>query len=311
MTEGARYAAGALLAVGAGAIFNLGVLVQKRAVNATAGGGALMPRLLRSPTWLAGVAIQFLLGTPLYAAAQLSIGPTLIPGLMATGLVVLALGSPLVVGERVVPSDWAAVGLIVAAVALFGASGLSVDLGGLELHRGTLLYRLAGITALAGAIALALLGAAGAASARGARPGALLSLASGLLYALGNLWLGAFMATAERVASGEREGGLVVFGLAGLALVAIANILSMAWLQRAFRHGKAAALVPLQQAPIQILPAVSYFAVFLQTPPRPSSPYLAASGIVLVLAGSALLGRGGGANSPSDPARRDAPRASG
>ena len=68
--------------------------------------------------------------------------------------------------------------------------------------------------------------------------------------------------------------------------------------------------MPLQQVPIQILPAVAYFAVFRLPPARPWSGWLAAGAVAMVLAGSAVLGsrtagegRGdaGGLQQPPEP----------
>ena len=97
MSDTARYLLGALLAVASGAVFNLGVLIQKKAVNTVPADGAnLMHRLVRDRKWVSGLLLQFVVGTPMYAAAQIFIGPALIPGLMATGLVVLpAWGGPI------------------------------------------------------------------------------------------------------------------------------------------------------------------------------------------------------------------------
>jgi hypothetical protein len=292
MTATIRYVVGASLAVGAGALYNIGVLVQKKAVNSIgAKTGSLMAHLVKNRLWLLGLGIQFLLGTPLYAAAQLFIGPTLIPGLMATGLIVLALGSPLVAGEPLRKTDLAAVGIIVVAVGLLGLSRLSVDLATVDLLGGPLVLRFCVLSAAAVGLALALVVAC---ASLPSRRGTLLIIASGLVYALGNLWLGVVMTVLARFAGGDRQMPLVAAGLVSLAMVIATNLLSVVWTQRAFRHGKAASLVPLQQVPIQIIPALSYFVVFLLPPAQPWSPYLALGGIGLVILGSALLGAGSG-----------------
>jgi hypothetical protein len=291
VSDTTRYLVGALLAVASGAVLNLGVLIQKKSVNAvTAEGATLMIRLLRDRRWVVGLLLQFVIATPMYAGAQLFIGPALIPGLMATGLVVLALGSPLVAGESLRRADLLAVGVVVLAVALFGASRLSIDLEEVNVLEGALAARFALMTAAAAVLAVVLYAVSGA---RQAWRGLLVIVASGLLFALGNLWLGAVMAVLGRVVGGARDSATLLGGAVSLAVVIGTNVLSVVWTQTAFRHGKAATLMPLQQVPIQIVPVVSYFAVFLQTPPHPSSPYFVAGGVVLILVGSAILGTGG------------------
>jgi hypothetical protein len=284
----ARYLAGALLAVLAGAVLNLGVLIQKKAVNATpAGPGPLMGRLLRNRVWMGGFALQFLLGSPMYAGAQLLIGPALIPGLMATGLIVLALGSPLVAGEPVRGSDWAGVALIIVAVALLGLSRLSVDLRVIDVFGGPLLVRLAVSTAALAVLAFGLQTASrGVPGARGP----LLILGSGILFALGNLWLGVLMAGFARLFLGEVTTRNLAGVAAAAALVAATNLLSVVWTQNAFREGRATMLVPLQQVPMQVIPAASYFVVFLQAPADASSVLLAGLAVTLILGGAVVLG---------------------
>jgi hypothetical protein len=291
MSDAARYAVGALLAVASGAVLNLGVLIQKKAVNLVPADGAnLMARLIRDRKWVGGLLLQFVVGTPMYAAAQIFIGPALIPGLMATGLVVLALGSPLVAGESLRTRDFVAVGIVVVAVALFGLSRLSIDLGKVDVLAGTLALRFVGMTVAASVLAAVLYLLSGI---RAGWRGNLVILASGLLYALGNLWLGATMGALSRIVEGGRATALIAGGAAALAVVIATNVVSMVWTQTAFQHGKAATLMPLQQVPIQIVPAVSYFAVFLMSPPAPSSPFLVVAGVALIVAGSTILGSGG------------------
>jgi hypothetical protein len=250
-----------------------------------------------------GLALQFAIGTPMYAAAELLIGPTLIPGLMATGLIVLALGSPMVAGEPLRKTDLAAVAIIVVAVALFGLSRLSIDLGGMDLLRASLVLRFAAMTAAVTVLALLLFVIA---RVRKAGRGSLLIFAAGLLFSLGNLWLGVVMAALARIVSGAAHMPLVVAGAVALAVVIATNLVSVVWTQEAFRHGRAASLVPLQQVPIQIVPALSYFLVFLLSPPLPSSPYLAIGGVLLILVGSTILGAGTGASAGHGGAERAA-----
>lgn len=84
------YWAGVTAAIAAGITFNLGMLIQKPAVAKTTAGSSLIRQLIRSPLWLGGFALQFIIGMPLNMLAQSLIGPAIIPGLMAVGLVVLA-----------------------------------------------------------------------------------------------------------------------------------------------------------------------------------------------------------------------------
>ncbi len=125
-----RYAAGVAAALAAGAAYNVGQLAQKIAVNrlpaerARAGAG-FVAGLLRSPLWLVGFGVVFLVGTPLNIVAAAWLGPAILPGLMSLGLVVLTVGAVTVAGERLGAADVAGVALVMAGIALIGLSHLA------------------------------------------------------------------------------------------------------------------------------------------------------------------------------------------
>ena len=117
-------------------------------------------RLLRRPLWLAGLALELGAGTVFFLLAQVRLGPALIPGLMATGLILLA-----------------------------------VDLSSYDILDAGFLVRAAAFSAAVTALffALRLRPVAG----RGAKPairGVSAALGSGLLYVLSNFWVGPFAA---------------------------------------------------------------------------------------------------------------------
>lgn len=72
--------------------------------------------------------MQFIVGMPLNMLAQSKIGPAIIPGLMAIGLIVLTIGAVRLAGESFDSGDIAGILLIIAAVTVFGLSQLSVDI---------------------------------------------------------------------------------------------------------------------------------------------------------------------------------------
>jgi uncharacterized BrkB/YihY/UPF0761 family membrane protein len=73
-----------------------GQLLQKKVVNDIRHddpGRGFMRRLLRSPLWMVGMVVGLGGGTAGYMLAQNLIGPALSPGLMASGLILLSIGS--------------------------------------------------------------------------------------------------------------------------------------------------------------------------------------------------------------------------
>lgn len=282
------YLIGVIAAVAAGVTFNLGMVAQKVAVMRLPTEAGLMHQLVRNPLWMAGFALQFLVGMPLNLLAQAKIGPALLPGLMAAGLIVLAIGAVRLAGESLSLADVAGILLIIAAITFFGLSQLAVDMQAIDLWQPAFLLRLAIFTLIVAGLSVAChLAQRTAPRMRGV----LRTLDAGLLYAQSNLWLGVLMGLIARWGTGQLTARDLL--LAGIAtgIVSAGSMLGIVETQRAFQVGEATKLVPIQNVPGQILPIIAYFAVFALNPSTPAALPLAALGILLVLAGAALLAR--------------------
>jgi drug/metabolite transporter (DMT)-like permease len=285
---GESYVWGVLAAVGAGIAFNLALVMQKIAVGRVGSEGRFLRRLVRNPLWLQGLALQFLVGVPLNLIAMATIGPAIIQGLMAIGLVALAFAAARVAGERVGRQDWIGILLITVAVALFGLSRLSVDMASIDLYDPAFAARLALFTGAVTSFSVTchLLQARNSQLRGIAR-----TLDAGFLFAQTTLWLGILMAFRARLASGQFSGRDALGVVVTSAVIVATNALGTIETQRAFQAGDVARLVPLQSGPQQILPLMSYFAVFDLTPPDAAALPRAAAATVLILAGSTLLAR--------------------
>ncbi|HOA15482.1 MAG TPA: hypothetical protein PLT03_03020 [Bacillota bacterium] len=282
------YWIGVMAAIAAGISFNLALLVQKLAVRKAADGEALMPQLLRSPLWLAGFSLQFFIGVPLNIVAQGIIGPAILPGLMAIGLVVLAIGASTIVGERFRRSEMLGIAFVMAAVTAFGFSRLSVDLRAVDLYEPAFLLRLG----IFSTCVMSLSAACFIAQRRSARTrGILKTLNAGLLFSQSNLWLGISLALLARWS----KKGFSAFDSAYLSVAVVivlaGSILGVAETQGAMKFGDVSKLVPIQHIPTQILPILAYLTVFYKLPVAPSAMLLAVSGIIFVITGAILLAR--------------------
>lgn len=282
------YWIGVAAAVAAGVAFNLGILIQKLAVMKTPGKAGLMRRLVRSPLWLTGFALQFVIGMPLNMLAQAKIGPAIIPGLMAIGLIVLAIGAVRLAGERIQIADAAGISLVIAAVIAFGLSRLSVDMRSIDLYEPTFLVRLGAFTLFVAAMSL-LCHMMQKVNAR--LRGILRTLNAGLLLSQSNLWLGILMALTARWGAGQFDIPDLLFVVLASSIVFAGSMLGIAETQRAFQYGEASRLIPIQYVPSQILPVAAYFVVFALRPATAQGLPLAMAGIVLVLFGAILLAR--------------------
>ncbi len=287
-TANAAYWIGVIAAITAGIAFNLGMVIQKLAVMKTSRDTGLMHRLIKSPLWLSGFALQFIVGTPLNMLAQSKIGPALIPGLMAVGLIVLTIGAVRFAGESLDLVDITGILLVIAAVTVFGLSRLSVDMQLIDLWAPAFLLRLGLFTAFVAALSLVcqLL------QRKNDRlRGILRTLNAGLLLSQSNLWLGILMAFLIKWGNGTLTFPDLVFIVIASGIVFLGSMLGIAQTQRAFQVGEASKLVPMQTVPVQILPIAAYFLVFRLSPSTPLAVPLALGGTVLVLLGAALLAR--------------------
>ena len=95
-----NYVLGVILTILGGVVNNLAVIMQKYEINKLPKGEEkLMKTLIKKPLWLIGLIIQLGLSSILIIVAQILIGPALVPGLMAAGLIILAIGSVKILNE--------------------------------------------------------------------------------------------------------------------------------------------------------------------------------------------------------------------
>jgi drug/metabolite transporter (DMT)-like permease len=124
-------ALGALLAVGAGLLYNGGVALQSLEARDTPAHWAWRPtlisRLLRRRRWILGTVIG-LLGWPLHAASLLLAPLTVVQPALALGLILL-LGVGIRLGERVGALDIAAVTSLIVGVGVLAATAPAPHFG--------------------------------------------------------------------------------------------------------------------------------------------------------------------------------------
>jgi hypothetical protein len=281
------YAWGIVFALLAGFASQAGHICQKLVVNQESSGKqGFFARLLRRPLWVSGMILELGVSTVFFLLAQVYLGPALIPGLMATGLIVLAVGSARIVREPLGFGDGLGIVLLITAAALLGASRLAIDLVEFDIFDYGFLKRSgifsAAVTGLFFAFRLLPRGA-------GAGSGALHALGSGLLYVLSNFWVGPFTGAVLRLFRGELGPGVWAMFAFGSAVLVLTNLFGIAELQRAFRVSRAAVAAPLQTVPMLVAPGLVYLLVFRLAPPARSSLWLFGLGTALVVASSLLI----------------------
>ncbi len=286
--EPAIYWIGVILAILGGFSHYSGLILEKHVINKMPDEAKLMKTLIKEPLWLFAIFVRFGIGSLLFVFAQIIIGPAIIPGLMASGLIVLAIGSVHLLGEKLNYMEIFAIIVMIMAVTFIGLSGLSIEISGenlLDPHFLARMFISTGSLALIAIIFQII-------QAKISRFRViLLALISGLMLSLNNFWIAPFIWSL-----GNMFGGyffietLLLFIISSVILI-IANILGVIKMSQAFRSGKASFLAPIQNVPVQLTPSILYFFVFIVIISSITSLVFFILGVSLIILSSFILGK--------------------
>lgn len=265
-----------------------GMLIEKSIINKLPPDVKLMKSLVRTPLWLFALFIRFGLGSAFFMIAEIIIGPAIVPGLMACGLIVLAIGSVKIIGEKLTLLEIIAILMMIIAITMLGFSELSINLTEYNLLDNLFIIRVTVFTSVIALIGLLLQFMQ---SRNKKYKGILLAILSGFMYSLSNFWIGPLMGVISHVFSGEFSiGELILFIISSIMLVAV-NVIAISKMAAALRYGDASKLVPIQNLPSQSTPSIVYFIVFLLPPPTVLSVIFFIVAIVLIITSSFILGK--------------------
>ena len=187
------YGIAVLFGILAGMLNYMGQILQKKAINDTPmeiRATHLMKSLIRNPIWLLGIVFMVAFSTVFLLIAQAVVGGALMPGLMASGFIVLAIGSVMILKESLKLIEIVAIILLIAAITLIGFSGLSIP-GSLSYFASISFdYRLGIYSIIFTALWLGLFF-----TGRKAKKfsSILLTLGTGFPFVVGNIWLQPFI----------------------------------------------------------------------------------------------------------------------
>ncbi len=285
------YLYGVFLAIASGISNNVGTLLQKKVVNelpSEAKEQRFFRSLVKNPLWLVGLLFQLAIGTAFFMLAQIYIGPALIPGLMAVGLIVLAIGSVKLIGESLTRTEAIGITLIIAAIFTITFSELVIDIVVFDFLEIGFLLRVAIFTSAIIVMILIL----EVLYRRWSKMRAIArALMSGLFIAMTNYWIAILMSTIVHVLAGTfvlLE--LVLFAISAVILV-LDNIFALGTLQSAFLSGQANLIIPIQQVPIQITPGFVFLLMFFLPAPSVLSLVFFFTGVGMIVMSSFLLGK--------------------
>lgn len=282
------YWLGVLLAIFSGVSHYTGLLIEKSIINKIPPDVKLMKNLVRTPLWLFALFLRFGVGTIFFMIAQVLIGPVLIPGLIASGLVILVLGSTKIIGEKLTTLEIIAIAMIIFAITLIGLSELSIEISEINLLNLEFIIRMSIYTCAL--VFLAIVFQIFQKNYGNIR-GILFALISGLMFSLSNFWISPLMAVITHIFSGTFNLGELMLFIVSSFMLVLTNIFAVTKMVEALHHGQASNLVPIQNVPQQITPAIVYFLIFFKIPPSIFSIIFFMIASILILISSFILGK--------------------
>lgn len=286
--NGFSYLFGVLLAILSGIINNLGLILQKKVVNEVAPEAKFFRSLVKKPVWITGILMELMIGSIFFMIAQIYIGPALIPGLMAFGLIFLAIGSVKIVGETLKKEEIIGIILMILAIFLLGLSELSIDIEGINIVSFNLVLNMT-IFTLAMFLGTFICEILQRKIAK--LKGILLAISSGFQISLTNFWIAPLMAVITHVFAGNATLDEIILFIASAVILVAASILGIMKIQQSFKVANVSRMIPIQQVPIQITPFLVYFFVFTLMPSTIVPIIYVIAGVSLILLSSFLLAK--------------------
>jgi drug/metabolite transporter (DMT)-like permease len=288
-----HYLIGVFCGIIGGLLNQGGQLLQKKVVNDIRHddpGMGFMRRLLRSPLWVFGFVVGLGGGTAGYMLAQSLIGPALSPGLMASGLILLSIGSVRLNHEELNKSEIAGIILMIIGILCLGLSELSITA---PQVRTMLVDHSAQIRVILFTFVLfsACLLSRSLAIHSQTRKGLLIVLGNGFLACLSDFWINPLLALIVIVIGGRGTYFQTFFFIMAAFILAFTASVITWQNQIAFKYAQASNIIPVAQVPIQISPVVVYFFIFALTPPRTISIFFILAGTALTIIAGFLLGQ--------------------
>ena len=288
-----HYLIGVFCGIIGGLLNQGGQLLQKKVVNDIRHddpGRGFMRRLLHSPLWVFGFVVGLGGGTAGYMLAQSLIGPALSPGLMASGLILLSIGSVKLNHEELNKSEITGIILMIMGILCLGLSELSITPTQVRImladHSAQVRVIIFTFVLFSGCLLSRCL-----ALGSQTRKGLLIVLGNGFLACLSDFWINPLLALIVLVFAGRGTYFQTVFFIIAAAILAFTASIITWQNQIAFKYAQASNIIPVAQVPIQISPVLVYFFIFALAPPRAISVFLILFGTILTIIAGFLLGR--------------------
>ena len=283
------YFLGILFALIAGVVVYIGVLIQKHVINKHSNDPKFMRSLVKSPIWIMGLLLQVVIGgLVFYFIAIIFIGPALVPGLMSAGLIVLALGSVKILNEKLGKEEILGILLMIVGVSLLGLSDLSIDVSTFNILDSSFILRIIVFTIVV--LSLAIIFDVLRRKYEKYK-GFLMAIESGLILSLNTVWASPGTTVVTHVIDEIIIEEEIIFGIIVVIILLLILAIGITIGQISLKYGQANILAPLTSVPIQIIPIIAFFIIFLSTPPNILSVIFMIIGFTLIISSSFLLTR--------------------
>lgn len=284
--DGTLYWYGVLLAILSGIFANIGLLLQKKVIAKLPDDSKFMKSLVKDPLWLFGLVLYVVISVIFYILAQLYIGPTLVPGLLALGIIILVLGSVKLIGDKLKGIEVMAIILMILAAFLLSFSGLSIAISEKNFLEFGFVVRMSVFTCIVFLLAIFL----EIFQKKNEKfRGTFFAIISGAMYSLSDFWISPFLGTITRLQGGIYALGEIFLLVISSIILGITFIIGTIKLQQSFKFGIASNMATIQQVPVNIAPIIVYLLIFLLTPPSVFSIVFLILGSILIIISSYLL----------------------
>ena len=309
------YVLGIILALAGGLANNSGALLQKFAINKipkTERDKGFYKKLFRSPYWVIGLILIMGASGVLLMLAQMYIGGALIPGLSSIGLIALVIGAVKILKEKIKISEYIGIILLIISIVLIGLSALDITDKDMYLLSDTDFLKRFDIFAgvhhihiinqadtnflirlgfFSGAYFILWIVSRQIGKRVTKRKTLFLALGATFPFVISNAWLQPFVFLFKEMINGNFTILNIILFIISIIIVGVINIIGIAHVQDAFKHGDASKIYPIGQVPTQTAPIILYYGIYLKSSPLNYSIYMIIFGVIIILIAGFLLGR--------------------
>ncbi|MCP4762338.1 MAG: hypothetical protein GY870_11200 [archaeon] len=291
------YTVGVIFALLSGSLSNLGNVIEKKAIMEIPKekrDDKFARRLFKNPLWLFGFIMAMIIDPIFLMFANFFMGEEggfLVPGIFAGGLVVLAIGSAVLLKEKLGKIEIFGIFLMIIGVTSVTISSIDHDSDGYDFTDSGMILRIIIFTfiILLGWIVTYLMSRR---EKNDSKKGIIVAISSGCALGLSNYWINIITAVIGGVFSGTTPILSVEFMLflAASILLPLTNFFGIGQIQIAFKYADASKAIPIQYTTLESIPLGVFYFIHLGTS-EITQTLLITIGVICIITSGFLLAR--------------------